>query len=67
MNILNLIKEGVSLFKNKKFDEAITKLNQALDQIKDKNSQIQEQNNIQFWLGHCYFKQAKKAKGRDAE
>ena len=67
MNILNLIEEGVSLFKNKKFDEAITKLNQALDQIKDKDSQIQEQIDIQFWLGHCYFEQAKKAKERDAE
>ena len=36
MSIPNLIKEGASLFKNKKFDEAITKLNQALDRIKIK-------------------------------
>ena len=63
MSIQNLIKEGTDLFKNKKFDEAITKLSQALDQIKDKDSQIQEQNDIQFWLGRCYFEQAIKAKG----
>ena len=63
MNIQNLIKRVEDLFKNKKFDEAITKLSQALDQIKDKDSQIQEQNDIQFWLGRCYFEQAIKAKG----
>ena len=67
MSIQDLIKEGIDLFKNKKFDEAITRLNQALDQIKDKDSQIQEQIDIQFWLGRCYFEQAKKAKERDAE
>ena len=42
MDVRGLIKEGVALFKNKKFDEAIEKLNQALDGIEDKNSQIQE-------------------------
>ena len=63
MSIQNLIKEGIDLFKNKKFDEAITKLNQALDQIENKDSQIQEQNDIQFWLGRCYLGQAIKAKG----
>ena len=63
MSILNLIEEGASLFKNKKFDEAITKLSQALEQIENKDSQIQEQNDIQFWLGRCYFEQARKAKG----
>ena len=63
MSIQNLIKEGIDLFKNKKFDEAITKLNQALDQIENKDSQIQEQNDIQFWLGRCYLEQAMKAKG----
>ena len=30
MSILNLIEEGIDLFKNNKFDEAITKLSQAL-------------------------------------
>lgn len=67
MSIQNLTEEGVSLFKNKKFDEAITKLNQALDQIKDKDSQIQEQLDIQFWLGRCYLEQAMKANGKAAE
>ena len=67
MNVQSLINEGVALFKNKKFDEAIEKLNQALDGIEDKNSQIQEQNDIQFWLGRCYLEQAKKAKGKESE
>ena len=63
MSIQNLIKESINLFENEKFDEAITKLSQALDQIKDKDSQIQKQNDIQFWLGRCYLEQAIKAKG----
>ena len=67
MNVQNLIDEGVALFKNKKFDEAIEKLNQALDGIEDKNSQIQEQNKIQFWLGRCYLEQAMKAEGKESE
>ena len=67
MDVRGLIKEGVALFKNKKFDEAIEKLNQALDEIEDKNSQIQEQNNIHFWLGRCYLEQAMKAKGKESE
>ena len=58
MSVRSLIKESVELFKNKKFDEAIEKLNQALDGIEDKNSQIQEQNEIQAGLGRCYFEQA---------
>ena len=67
MNVQSLINEGVKLFKNKKFDEAIEKLNQALDGIEDKNSQIQEQSDIQFWLGRCYLGQAIKAKGKESE
>ena len=67
MITVNLIGEGISLLNNKKFDEAITKLNQALDQIKDKDSQIQQQINIQSWLGRCYLEQAMKANGKDAE
>ena len=66
MNVWSLINEGVALFNNKKFDEAIEKLNQALDGIEDKNSQIEEQNEIQAGLGLCYFEQAKQAKGKDA-
>ena len=67
MGVRDLIKEGVALFNNRKFDEAIEKLNQALDGIEDKNSQIQEQNDIQFWLGRCYLEQAIKAKGKESE
>ena len=66
MNVQDLIEESAALFNNKKFDEAIEKLNQALDGIEDKNSQIQEQNDIQFWLGRCYLEQAKQAEGKDA-
>ena len=67
MNVQSLINEGVELFKNKKFDKAIKKLNQALDGIENKNSKIQEQNNAQFWLGRCYLEQAMKAKGKESE
>ena len=67
MSVQDLIEEGVALFKNKKFDEAIEKLKQALGKIEDKNSQIEEQNNVQFWLGHCYFEQAKQAEGKESE
>ena len=67
MSVWSLINEGVDLFENKKFDEAIEKLNQALDEIEDKNSQIQVQNNIHFWLGRCYFEQAMKAEGKESE
>ena len=66
MNVWSLINEGVALFKNKKFDAAIEKLNQALDGIEDKNSQILEQINAQFWLGRCYLEQAMKAEGKEA-
>lgn len=66
MSVQDLIDEGVALFKNKKFDKAIEKLNQALDEIEDENSQIQEQINIQFWFGCCYLEQAMKAKGKIA-
>ena len=48
MDVRDLIKEGVALFNNNKFDEAIEKLNQALDGIEDKDSQIQKQKDIQF-------------------
>ena len=67
MDTLDLIKEGVALFKNKKFDEAIEKLNQALDGIEDKDSQIQVHNNIHFWLGRCYLEQAMKAEEKEVE
>ena len=65
MNVRDLINEGVELFENKKFDEAIEKLNQALDGIEDKKSKILI--NAQHWLGRCYLEQAMKAKGKDSE
>ena len=67
MNVQSLINEGVDLFENKKFDEAIEKLNQALDGIEDKYSQIQVHNNIHFWLGRCYLEQAMKAEEKEVE
>ena len=67
MDVRDLIKEGAALFENKKFDEVIAKLKQALGQIEDKNSQIQEQNDIQYWLGRCYLEQAMKAQDKESE
>ncbi|MBH5330174.1 sel1 repeat family protein [Eikenella sp. S3360] len=67
MNVRDLINKGVALFKDKKFDEAIAKLNQALDGIEDKDSQIQQQNDIHFWLGRCYYEQAMKAEDGTAD
>ena len=66
MSVQDLIDEGVALFKNKKFGETIEKLNQALGEIEDKDSQIEEQNEIQAGLGRCYFEQAMKAEGKEA-
>ena len=62
MSVNDLIKEGVSLFKSNNFDQAIAKFNQALNEIEDKRAFLQEQNNIQFWLGHCYLEQALKVR-----
>ena len=67
MNVRSLIDEGIELFNNKKFDEAIEKLNQALDGIEDKQNSLEEQINAQSWLGGCYLEQAKKAKGKESE
>ena len=60
MSVNDLIAEGMLLFESKKIDEAIVKFNQALNEIEDKRAFLQEQNNIQFWLGRCYFEQAQK-------
>ena len=65
MNVQDLINEGIELFNNKKFDEAIERLNQALDGIEDKKSKILIK--VQHWLGRCYLEQAMKAKGKDFE
>ena len=62
MSVNELIAEGVSLFKSNNFDQAIVKFNQAWSEIKDKNSQIEEQNDIQWWLGRWCLEQAMKAK-----
>ncbi|MEZ7708091.1 sel1 repeat family protein [Neisseria sp. 27098_8_158] len=67
MKVQALINEGFELLGSKKFDEAIEKLNQALDGIEDKSSQIQWQDRIQFLLGRCYLEQAQKAKGKASE
>ena len=62
MSVNDLIAEGVRLFESNKIDEAIVKFNQALDEIEDKNSQLEEQNDIQWWLGRCYLEKAIKVK-----
>ena len=62
MSVNDLIAEGVSLFKSNNFAQAIVKFNQAWSEIKDKNSQIEEQNYIQWGLGRCCLEQAMKAK-----
>ena len=62
MSVNDLIEEGIRLFESNKIDEAIVKFNQAWSEIKDKNSQIEEQNDIQWWLGRCCLEQAMKAK-----
>ena len=62
MSVNDLIAEGQRLFNSNNFDEAITKLNFALNEIEDKRAFLQEQNNIQFWLGRCYLEQAMKIK-----
>ena len=62
MSVHDLIEEGVSLFESNNIDEAITKLNLAWGKIKDKKKYLEEQSDIQFWLGRCYFEQALKVK-----
>ena len=62
MSVNDLIAEGLHLLVSNKIDEAITKFNQVLKEIEDKNSQFEEQNKIQYWLGSCYFNLAMEAK-----
>ena len=62
MSVNDLIEESVSLFESNNIDEAITKLNLAWGKIKDKKKYLQEQSDIQFWLGRCYLEQAMKVK-----
>ncbi|WP_126304943.1 tetratricopeptide repeat protein [Neisseria animaloris] len=58
MDAAKLINEGYELFKAEKYDEAIQKLNEALESIPDKTQDIQKQVNAQHWLGRCYMEQA---------
>lgn len=58
MAVKDLIIESLSLFNEGKYAEAIEKLHQAWDGITNKNTQITEQCDIQYWLGDCYFEQA---------
>ncbi|WP_454905524.1 sel1 repeat family protein [Aggregatibacter sp.] len=62
MSVNELIAEGIRLFESNKVDEAIVKFNRAWSEIKDKNSQIEEQNDIQWGLGRCCLEQAIKTK-----
>lgn len=54
MSTEELISQGVKLCEEKKYPEAIDKLNEALESIIN----IQEQIDAQFWLGRCYLEQA---------
>ncbi|WP_373741964.1 tetratricopeptide repeat protein [Neisseria sp.] len=58
----DLIKEGIELFNAKKYTEAIQKLNEAWHSISDKTNNLQQQNDVQFWLGRCYLEQAVQTK-----
>ena len=62
MSVNDLIVEGARLSESNKIDEAIVKFNQAWGEIEDKNSQIEEQNDIQSGLGYCYLEKAIKTK-----
>ncbi|SUA44213.1 Predicted ATPase [Neisseria zoodegmatis] len=59
MDAAKLINEGIQLFNAEKYDEAIQKLNEALENIPDKTKDIQFY--AQFALGRCYMEQAIKA------
>ena len=62
MSVNDLITEGIRLSESNNFDQAIVKFNQAWSEIKDKNSQLKEQNDIQSGLGYCYLEKAIKTK-----
>lgn len=61
MSTEELISQGVKLCEEKKYPEAIDKLNEALESIIN----IQEQIDAQFWLGRCYFEQAIKTSNKE--
>ncbi|MFK8265251.1 tetratricopeptide repeat protein [Capnocytophaga cynodegmi] len=49
--INKIIKEGVDLFKNKKYEEAIEIFQKVLEQSID----IEKKLSVLYWLGRCYF------------
>ena len=61
MTAQQLISQGKKLFSEKKYPEAIDKLNEALGSIIN----IQEQINAQFWCGRCYLEQAIKTSNKE--
>ncbi|HFC6393614.1 TPA: tol-pal system YbgF family protein [Neisseria bacilliformis] len=50
----DLIKQGIELFNSEKYAEAIQKLDEALKTANNPQQQV----NVQYWLGRCYFDQA---------
>ena len=50
----DLIGQGIELFKSEKYAEAIQKLDEALKTANNPQQQV----NVQYWLGRCYFEQA---------
>ncbi|CEN35104.1 tetratricopeptide repeat protein [Capnocytophaga cynodegmi] len=49
--INKIIKEGVDLFKNKKYEEAIEIFQKVLEQ----SINIEKKLSVLYWLGRCYF------------
>lgn len=60
MSIRNLINESRSFLKEKQFDKAEQRLKQAWQEIIGEATQvqIQEQNDVRYWLGCCSFEKA---------
>ena len=53
---------------DKLFGKAVKHFQKGLrlaKQLADEQNNIQEQTNVQYWLGHCYFEQAIKTKDTD--
>ena len=50
----DLIDQGIELFNSEKYAEAIQKLDEALETANNP----QQQADVNFWLGRCYFEQA---------
>ncbi|QLB20751.1 hypothetical protein A6B43_04040 [Vespertiliibacter pulmonis] len=67
MTASQLLNKGIKLLKQAEYDQAISKLTQALESITDTNTDIQLQLNIQHWLGRCYFEQAIKSPLNEAK